>query len=108
MPIDDLRSDGPLTPEQEAQVALLTDSELAEIDEMLMSKACSRWRKVAYLVGSAMADLPERVPGIPDVFYAQRIRRLVDKRLLESAGSLEYMRYSEVRLPSSSSAEGET
>jgi len=108
VPIDDLQPDGSLTPEHEAQIALLSDSDLLEIDEMLMSKACSRWRKVAFVVGSTMADLPERVPGIPDVFYAQRIQKLVEKGRLESAGNLDYMRYSEVRLPDSSSSDGET
>ena len=38
-------------------------------------------------------------PNIPDIYYAQRVRRLVAVGELESQGNLEYMRYSEVRLP---------
>lgn len=36
---------------------------------------------------------------IPDIYYAQGIRRLVDEKKLESQGNLSYMRYSEVPLP---------
>jgi hypothetical protein len=46
-----------------------------------------------------MMDPSLRVPGLPDVFYAQRIRMLVDSGLLLAEGSPGYMRYSEVPLP---------
>jgi hypothetical protein len=47
-----------------------------------------------------MSKSPDRINGIPDIFYSQRIRELVEKKLLESQGDLQFMRYSEVRLPS--------
>lgn len=40
---------------------------------------------------------PERRPGIPDVFYAQRVRTLVERGVLEAADDLSRMRYCEVR-----------
>jgi hypothetical protein len=72
---------------------------LRRIDAALLSHARKTNRKIAMLVGSTMMDPSLRVPGLPEVFYAQRIRTLVDRGLLVAEGSLGYMRYSEVRLP---------
>ena len=94
IPIDD----EPLTPEEEAMVARLSEAELREIDEAIVSYATRQWRKVAMVVGVTMSSLPNRVPGIPDVFYAMRVRKLVEDGVLESQGNLARMRFSEVRL----------
>ena len=51
------------------------------------------------LVGLSIMDLREDIPNIPDVFYAQRIKKIVGKGLLIAEGNLDYMRFSEVRLP---------
>lgn len=91
--------DPPLTPEQEAKVAQLTESAIEAIDNTLMSNAKNQWRKVAMVVGVTMNHLQDRVRGIPDLFYAQRVRKLVEAGRLESQGNLAYMRFSEVRLP---------
>ena len=91
--------DPPLSPEEEAKVAKLTSKEIEAIDEALMSNAKPRWRKVAMLVGLAMGQLQNRTLGIPDLYYAQRVRKLVEAGRLESEGNLAYMRFSEVRLP---------
>ena len=90
--------DAPLTPQEKAKVAQLTERELEAIDEALISNTYDRWRKVAMVVGLTMRQLESRVRGIPDSFYAQRVRRLVESGRLESQGNLEYMRFSEVRL----------
>ena len=47
-----------------------------------------------------MMEMQNRISGIPDIFYSQRVRHLVEEGKLESQGNLGYMRYSEVRLPS--------
>lgn len=91
--------DPPLSAEEAALVAQLTESQVAAIDAALMSHATQHWRKVAMLVGLAMTKNPERKPGIPDLYYAQRVHKLVADGCLESDGNLSYMRYSEVRLP---------
>lgn len=91
--------DPPLSPEEEARVAQLTEIEIRAIDEALMSNAKKRSRKVAMLVGLAMGQLQDRIQGIPDLYYAQRVRKLVESGRLESEGNLAYMRFSEVRLP---------
>jgi hypothetical protein len=95
----DITPDGPLTPEEQAAADALSLDLLRRIDAALLSHARKTNRKVAMLVGLTMMDPSLRAPGLPDVFYAQRIRMLVDKGLLVAEGSLGYMRYSEVRLP---------
>jgi hypothetical protein len=91
--------DAPMTPEEEAIAALLSPEVLAQIDAALLSFAAARRRKVARLVGSVMLNSNACVVGLPDVFYAQRIRSLVHRGLLVAYGNLDYMRYSEVCLP---------
>lgn len=51
------------------------------------------------LVGLVMIDDNIRMPGLPDLFYASRVKHLLANGLLESQGDLAHMRYSEVRLP---------
>jgi hypothetical protein len=88
---------GPLSAEESALVSQLNDNQLKLIDEALLAEADVHWRKVARVVGSAMRK-PTHVRGVPDIFYAQRVRKLVEAGRLESQGNLEYMRFSEVRL----------
>jgi hypothetical protein len=88
-----------LTAEQQAQVDLLTEDQRAAIDDALISACSFKLRKVAMVVATAMTSLG--VDGIPDMYFAQRIRNLVTQCRLESVGNLEYMRHSEVRLPKS-------
>lgn len=95
----DVKPDPELTAEQRALVNCLNEKDIVEIDNALLESASNDWRKVARVVGGAMLELPERVPGIPDIYYAERVKELVNKGLLESQGNLQYMRYSEVRIP---------
>ena len=95
----DVEPDPPLTNDQVAIVRALTSEQIAEIDKALLANCLKRWRKVAAVVGFTMTDqLMNAFEGVPDVYLAQRIRELVEKGALESAGNLNYMRYSEVRL----------
>jgi hypothetical protein len=89
----------PLTAEEKARVAKLREEEIEAIDQALLSSVSYGWRKVAMVVGMAMDE--RRWPGIPDVFYAQRVCRLAKNGHLESQGNLAYLRFSEVRLPTS-------
>lgn len=100
MTFDEFEPDGPLTPEQEVIVGKLSSDDLTKIDEGLLSNCCDRWRKVARVVGTTMtSDGQYRYEGVPDIFYSQRVKALVERGLLESQGNLDFMRYSEVRLP---------
>lgn len=96
----DVEIDGNLTADQVKLVEQLTDNEIQAIDDALLANACDKFRKVARVVGTAMMELPCRVEGVPDVYYSQRVQKLVKDGLLESQGDLSYMRYSEVRRPS--------
>ena len=46
-----------------------------------------------------MMDDSLRIAGLPDLYYAQRVKLLVESGALLSESNLDYMRYSEVRLP---------
>jgi len=91
--------DGPMTAEQQAVANSLAPEMVQKIDAELLSHARPRERKVAMIVGLAMSNPAVRVPGLPDIYYAQRVKALVDAGRLFAEGNLEYMRYSEVRLP---------
>jgi hypothetical protein len=88
-----------MTAKEQALAASLSPQFIEKIDRALLSHAGPRGRKVAMIVGLAMSDAEIRVPGLPDLYYAQRVKVLVQRGLLVSEGSLGYMRYSEVRLP---------
>jgi hypothetical protein len=95
----DVDPDPPLSPEEQAVAASLSSEMVERIDRTLLSHAKARGRKVAMLVGLTMSDPHVRVPGLPDLYYAQRVKLLVLRGLLIAEGNLDYMRYSEVRLP---------
>ena len=94
-----MEPDPPLSAEQLRTVESLSGEQIAEIDNALLTNCIKRWRKVAAVVGFTMTDqLKDTFPGVPDIYYAGRVRRLVEKGTLEASGNLSYMRYSEVRL----------
>lgn len=95
---EDRNPDPPLSAEQMGLVAKLSAAEVERIDKTLLANCSHNWRKVARVVGTTMTSLKPWPPGIPDVYYSQRIARLVEEGKLESAGNLQFMRYSEVRL----------
>jgi len=86
-------------------VSRLKQEDLWEIDRVLLAQSSTQWRKVVRIVGMTIGELSERFPNIPDIYYAQRVRRLVAVGELESQGNLEYMRFSEVRLPPANAAQ---
>jgi len=90
--------DPSLTVEQSELVNKLSELELSDIDDALLSNISTQWKKVARIVGAAMSEQEDRIKGIPDVFYAQRVMCLVQKGLIESQGDLKAMRFSEVRI----------
>jgi len=96
---DEFSPDGPLGSDEARVAASLGEEFIARIDAELLKHARSQPRKVAMLVGLAMSNPSVRVAGLPDVYYAQRVRSLVAKGVLLSEGNLDFMRYSEVRLP---------
>ena len=94
--------DPPLDVAQSLRVSKLTQGELQEMDRVLLAQASHSFRKVARIVGTAIGELQGKIPDVPDIYYAQRVRHLVELGKLESQGNLRYMRFSEVRLPQAS------
>jgi hypothetical protein len=95
----DVTSDPPMSNEEARIAAALSPEFVGRIDAELLSHAKRSNRKVAMLVGLAMDNPALRAPGLTDLFYAQRVRALVEKGVLVAEGNLASMRYSEVRLP---------
>jgi pimeloyl-ACP methyl ester carboxylesterase len=94
----DVTPDPPLDLEQSLRVSKLRQEDLLEMDRVLLAQAAPSFRKVARIVAGAIGELSARLPDVPDVYYAQRVRSLVAAGKLESQGNLMFMRYSEVRL----------
>lgn len=97
MKFDEGAPDSEPTQEQMALIAGLTEKEVCEIDACIFSCVSGRWSKVSKVIADAMHQVPERIAGIPDVYYAQRVWELVEQGLLEHQGFLGRMRYCEVR-----------
>ncbi len=91
--------DGELSDEQQARVDQLTSEELRLIDDALLAQCNHQFRKVARVVGTMMMERDEIYKGIPDIFYSQRVTKLIESGRLEHQGRLGYMRFCEVRLP---------
>ena len=91
--------DPKLTSEQLSRVEALAPTDVEAIDDALLAASSQTWRKVAFVVGSALQSLSERYSGVPDVYFSERIRALVGSGKLVSQGNLLRMRFSEVRLP---------
>ena len=95
----DFQPDAPLTAEEASRASNLSDEQLSAIDAELLARATAHWRKVAYVVASAMQESSCSSVHLPDTFFALHVQMLVASGALESSGNLSYMRYSEVRTP---------
>ena len=90
--------DPDLTPEQKEKVGQLSENQIEEIDRKIISLTTNQWQKVAKIVGMTMQNLPSRFYGLPDVYYAHRVKKLAKDGVIESQGNLNLMRFSEIRL----------
>jgi len=91
--------DPELTPEQLVLASGLSSEQVEEIDAALLSASGKHWRKVAMVVATAMNSLPNKIVGLPDVYYSQRVAVLAEQGKLISEGNLRRMRFSEVKVP---------
>ena len=99
MPENEPEYDRPMNADEQARAAKLTEGDLRTIDECIMSNITHQFRKTAKVVALTMGDIGGYLPGLPDVFYSGRIKHLAAAGLIEAAGNLNRMRFSEVRLP---------
>lgn len=91
--------DTELDDEEQQTVLALSESQVALIDSLLLADCAPSWRKVARIVRTALTRGPEELTEVPVGFFTQRVKALVESGRLESQGNLDYMRFSEVRLP---------
>ena len=89
----------PLNREEELAAAKLKSEELALIDATVLSCVAARWQKLALVVVRAKEKLESNYPEFSPTFYAMRVQALDELGRVESQGDLDYMRFSEVRLP---------
>lgn len=89
----------PLTAEEQSAATRLTDADFQIIDAAILANASVQWLKVARVVLRTENALRPRYPELSCIFYAQRLVQLEEDGRLVSQGNLEYMRFSEVRLP---------
>jgi hypothetical protein len=90
--------DSPMRWEDYGLIDELTANQLGNIDAALMSLAARQPRKVASIVGRTMTSSPARVPGLPDYFYLERIRLLVESGALRLAVATDDLMKGEVFL----------
>jgi hypothetical protein len=76
----------------------LKPADLERIDSCLICHISDQYRKVAFVIGQAMLDLHGEYSALPDMFYASRIKHLVATGVIETAGNLDRIRFSEMRL----------
>src|ERR1700760_3833213 len=99
------RPDGPpdtdLDDDEESSAGKLSEAQIAIIDDGLLAECGPSWRKVARIVSGALDKLPDDLADVPVGFFARRVKALVDAGRLEAQGNLDFIRFSEVRLPHS-------
>ena len=89
----------PLSAKERAAAAKLTAADLQIIDSAILNNSSNRWLKVVRVVTNTEDALKSCYPDLSCLFYARRLTDLVDNGKLESKGDLDYMRFSEVRIP---------
>ena len=94
---EELQNDPALTPEQKRMVDQLSEIDVKEIDQALLSNCSYDWCQVARIVLTTMIEL-DNGRGLPNAYFADRMRHLVREGILESKGDLTSTRFSEVRL----------
>jgi hypothetical protein len=88
-----------LSNEEMERISELTESDVARIDNWLLSFAARRARKVAFLVMSAMEQLETEIPSVPDKFFILRVQKLIEEGRLEMDGNMDFWQQTEVYLP---------
>jgi hypothetical protein len=97
----ELHNEPALTPEQRRMVDQLSESQIREIDQALLSNASDAWSQVTRLVLTTMIEL-DNGRGLPNIYFAQRVAHLVREGILESKGDPTDLQSGEVRLKSKS------
>jgi hypothetical protein len=76
-----------LTAEQRKMVDQLSEENLRQIDQALLSNASTQWARTDRIVLATMIELDNGM-GLPTLYFVQRIEQLVQQGLLETKGDL--------------------
>ena len=76
----------------------LSIQKLNYIDELLLEVSTNQYKKVSIIIAYILNNPNIHIKGIPDIFYIQRIKLLVNNGLLQSQGNLDSIRFSEIKL----------
>lgn len=70
-----------------------------DIDVAVLASITNEWQKLAFVVGKTMMQIESsQLSGRDDLYFAGRIRIMVESGLVEYDGDLQQMRQCEVRL----------
>lgn len=86
------------TQEEIAEMRLASASDAQAVDELILSKCTSSWRKVAMIVGSSLNEFDEKFGHLPYVYMPTRMLELERAGKIKVQGNVFAMRASEVRL----------
>ncbi|HVI87964.1 MAG TPA: DUF3658 domain-containing protein [Dongiaceae bacterium] len=78
----------------------LVSKPATHFDPLLLSCVIEHWRKMAWVIGTAMMDgFDADLHQVGDLFLHARLRALVESGVIEAVGDVTRMGYCEVRLP---------
>jgi hypothetical protein len=77
----------------------MSSSSDRQVDDLILSFASARWRKVAMIISQVIDESRHRGVDADEYAVAERIRTLVETVRLEAHGNLYIWRQSEVKLP---------
>jgi hypothetical protein len=94
---EDAEPQGP-SEEEVDRMRSASKADEAAIDALVLRECTGSWQKVAKIVGDLMAELDHAHPHLPLAYVQARMEELEDKGLVEIAGDVWAMRYSEIRI----------
>ena len=93
-----------LVAEEQHAESRITPADFQALDSALIGGALTSWRKVARVIGDAMATLEGQLQPLPIGVYVRRVELLAKAGKLEAKRDIQFMRVGEVRLPGSASS----
>ena len=91
--------DPEMTSEQLERVSRLSAQDNSDIDKALREMVSGTLRKMARVIGGAMMDPSiSHIKKVPDLYYAARLRKMIEAGEIVAVGNTQAMRFCEVKL----------
>ncbi|WP_431095313.1 DUF3658 domain-containing protein [Polaromonas aquatica] len=87
--------------EEIASMRAASPAEAAAVDALILRECSDRWQKVAKIVGDLIEEFDQAYAHLPFAYIQARMDELEDMGKVEIVGHVWSMRYSEIRLVSS-------